>query len=178
MQINDKTHDTRGLLGLAAICLVCQLALAPNIGIANGRANFALVFAACYALTRGGGSSVLLGFFAGLVFDLCTTGPIGLMSFILTLVGRFLGSEGRNRMAGDFGSNMVLFSAASLATALVYNLAMLLTGNSSSLIDAVVFRSVPTAFLTILGFIPFAYYFSRVRANSTLSGGHFSSKSL
>ncbi len=178
MQINDKTHDTRGLLGLAAICAVCQLAFAPNIGIANGRANFALIFAACFALTRGGEAAVTAGFLSGLVFDLCTTGPIGLMAFILTLVSHFLGSEQRNRMAGDFSTSVVMFSATSLAAALVYSLAMLLTGNASSIVDAFIFRAVPTAFLTIIAFLPFAYYFSRVRSSSSLSGGHFSKKRL
>lgn len=178
MQINDKSHDTRGLIGLAAICAVCQLALAPNIAIANGHANFALVFAACYALTRGGDAAITAGFVSGLLFDLCSTGPIGLMAFILTLVSRFLGSEQRNRMAGDFSTGVVMFSASSLAAALVYSLAMLLTGNASSIIEALVFRAVPTAFLSIVAFLPFAYYFSRVRSSSSLSGGHFSSKGL
>ena len=54
MQIADKGHDTKGLLILGAVCAVCQLTLAPNIALGNGRANFALVFAACVALTRGG----------------------------------------------------------------------------------------------------------------------------
>lgn len=178
MQINDKSHDTRGLIGLGAICAVCQLALAPNIAIANGHANFALVFAACYALTRGGDAAITAGFVSGLFFDLCSTGPIGLMAFILTLVSRFLGSEQRNRMAGDFSTGVVMFSASSLAAALVYSLAMLLTGNASSIVEALVFRAVPTAFLSIVAFLPFAYYFSRVRSSSSLSGGHFSSKGL
>ncbi len=176
MQINDRSHDTRGLLGLAAICAVCQLALAPNIGIANGRANFALVFTACYALTRGGDAAITAGFVSGLLFDFCSTGPIGLMAFILTLTARFLGSEQRNRMAGDFSTSVVMFSASSLAASLVYSLAMLLTGNSSSIVDALIFRAVPTTFLSIVAFLPFAYYFSRVRSSSSLSGGHFSSK--
>lgn len=176
MQINDKSRDTKGLVGLIVVCLVCQLAVAPNIGIANGRANFALVFAACFALTRGGDAAITAGFLAGLLFDLCTTGPVGLMAFILTLVSRFLGSEQRNRMAGDFSTCLVLFSVASLASALVYSLAMLVTGNASSIVDALVFRTIPTTLLSIVAFLPFAYYFSRVRSNSSLSGGHFANK--
>ncbi|WP_321971439.1 rod shape-determining protein MreD [Paratractidigestivibacter sp.] len=178
MQINDKTHDTGGLVALAVICAVCQLALAPNIGIASGRANFALVFAACYALTRGGDAAISAGFFAGLLFDLSTTGPIGLMAFILTLVSRFLGAEQRTRMAADFSSCVVMTFAASLASALAYSLAMLLTGNSSSILDALVFRAIPSAFLTIVAFLPFAYYFLRVRSGSSLGAGRFSSKGL
>ncbi len=178
MQISDKTHDTKGLAILAAVCAVLQLALAPNIALGNGRANFALVFAACIALSRGGSQSVVCGFFAGLFFDLTTTGPIGLMSFVLTVTSYFLGSEQRNRMSGDFAASVVTYSAAALASTLVYCLAMLLTGNSSSVVDAVVFRAVPATFLSIVAFLPFAYYYSRVRSSSTLSGGHFSRKGL
>lgn len=178
MQIADKSHDTRGLAILAGVCAVLQLALAPNVAIGNGRANFALVFAACIALSRGGSQSVVCGFFAGLFFDLSTTGPIGLMSLILTLVSQFLGSENRNRMAGDFGACVVLYSAAALCSCLAYGLGLLITGNSSSIIDAVVFRAVPGAFLSIVAFLPFAYYYSRVRPGNTLGGGHFSRKGL
>lgn len=179
MQIADKSHDTKGLVILAVVCAVLQLALAPNIALSNGRANFALVFAACIALSRGGSQSVLAGFFAGLFFDLSTTGPIGLMAFILSIASYVLGLERRNRMAADFAANVVSFSVGSLACAFVYSLAMLLVGNASSLIDVLFFRTVPTAFLTILGFLPFAYYFSRVRPSGpSLSGGRFSRKGL
>ena len=44
MQVADKNRDRRGTLVLAIVCAVLQLALAPNIGIGNGRANFALIF--------------------------------------------------------------------------------------------------------------------------------------
>ena len=80
MRVADKNRDRRDTLTLALVCMVCQLALAPNIGIGNGRANFALVFTACVAFNAGGRRGVLAGFFAGLVFDLSTTGPVGLMA--------------------------------------------------------------------------------------------------
>ena len=51
---------------------------------------------------------------------------------------------------------------------------MLHVGDSSSLIDALFFRAIPTAFLTIIAFLPFAYYFSRVRSNSFGAGTHLS----
>ncbi len=179
MQIADKSRDTKGLLIVALICGVLQLALAPNIALGNGRANFALVFAAVIALSRGGSQGVVAGFCAGLFFDLSTTGPIGLMAGILTVASHILGSEQRNRMAGDFAASVVSFSAASLACSVVYSLAMLLVGQSSSFLDALFLRAVPTAFLTIVAFLPFAYYFSRVKAGgSGLSGGHFSRRGL
>ncbi len=178
MQINDRAHDTRGLWGLAVICAVCQLAIAPNIALGNGHANFALVFTACIALSRGGSRAVVAGFCAGLFFDLTSTAPIGLMAFLLSICSYLLGGDGRNRMAGDLGSNVAVFTVASLGCALAYSLAMLLVGSASSIVDALVFRALPTAFLTVAAFLPFAYYSSRVKASSSLSGGRFARRGL
>ena len=55
MQISDKNREARGIALTAIICAVLQLAIAPNVGLGNGRANLALVFAATVALTSGGG---------------------------------------------------------------------------------------------------------------------------
>lgn len=179
MQVADKYNDTKGLALLAVVCAVLQLALAPNIAIGNGRANFALVFCACVALTRGGSKGVACGFFAGLFFDLCSTGPIGLMALILTVASYVMGKEQRNRMAGDFGASVLTFVVASFLTALAYSVAMLIVGSASSIVDVLVLRAVPTAVLSTVAFLPFAYYFSRVRpSGSSLAGGHFSRKGL
>ena len=62
MQISDKNREARGIALTALICAVLQLAIAPNVGLGNGRANLALVFAATVALTTGGGRAVLCGF--------------------------------------------------------------------------------------------------------------------
>ena len=50
---------------------------------------------------------------------------------------------------------------------------MLLVGQADSLLDVLVFRTLPTALLTFVFFLPFAYYFSRVHVPSgpSLSGG-------
>lgn len=178
MQVADKNRDARGMALLAVLCAVLQLALAPNLGLGNGRANFALVFSACVALSIGGRRGVLAGFAAGLFFDLSTTGPVGLMAFCLTVSSYVLGLEGRGRMVGDLASSVARFSAASLAVSLAYHLAMLLVGQADSLLDVVVFRTLPTALLTVACFLPFAYYVSRVRASGPSlgggGGGHFS----
>ena len=99
MQISDKNREARGIALTAIICAVLQLAIAPNVGLGNGRANLALVFAATVALTSGGGRAVVCGFFAGLFYDLSTTGPIGLMALLLSVCGFALGGEGRNRLS-------------------------------------------------------------------------------
>lgn len=179
MQVADKNRDTRSTVVLAVICGVLQLALAPNLGLGNGRANFALIFSACMALHTGGTRGVVAGFAAGLFFDLSTTGPVGLMAFCLTVSSYLLGFEGRNRMSGDLAASLALFSAAALSVSLVYHLAMLLVGQASSIVDVLVFRTLPTAALTIAFFLPFAYYFSRMHVSGpSLSGGHFGKRGL
>ena len=88
------------------------------------------------------------------------------MAFCLTVSSFALGLEQRNRMAGDLGSTMLLFCGAALGVSLAYHLAMLLVGQADSIIDVIVFRTLPTTALTIVFFTPFAYYYSRVRVTS------------
>jgi cell shape-determining protein MreD len=138
VQISDKNKDIKGLVLLAVICLVLQLALAPNIGLGNGRANFALIFVAVIALSQGGGNAVIAGFVAGLLFDYT--------------------------------------ALASLGVSLVYSIAMLASGQTSSFVDAVFLRALPTTLLTLVAFLPFAYYYSRIKSsgpNLGGRGGHF-----
>lgn len=184
MIVADKNRDVRTCAVLAVICAVAQLALAPNLGLGNGRANFALVFASLVALLMGGRRGVVAGFLAGLFFDLSTTGPVGLMAFCLTVSSYALGTEGRDRMAGDLASSVALFSLAALLVSLAYHLAMLLVGQASSIVDVLFLRTLPTTLLSIVFFLPFAYYFSRLRAAAGPNlggrgrGSHLSTRGL
>lgn len=184
MLVADKNRDVRTFALLAVVCAILQLALAPNLGLGNGRANFALILSGIVALLMGGRRAVVTGFAAGLFFDLSTTGPVGLMAFCLTVSSFVLGMEGRDRMAGDLAGSVTAFLAADVAVSLVYHLAMLLVGQADSIIDVVFLRTLPTALLTLVFFLPFAYYFSRVRASGPSlgsgrgRGGHFSTRGL
>lgn len=161
MQVNDQSRNRRSMLWLGVLCLLLQLALAPNIGVGNGRINFALVYAATFALAVGGRDGVVCGFLAGLVFDLSTTGPIGLMTLLLTGMSYVLGLEERNRFADGFPATMATFGVASLAVVFLYHLSMLLAGQASDLIDVIVMRTLPTFALTFVAFVPFAYFLCR-----------------
>ena len=181
MIVADKNRDVRTIVVLAIICVVLQLALAPNLGLGNGRANFALVFSSLVALLMGGARGVLAGFVSGLFFDLSTTGPVGLMAFCLTVSSYLLGMEGRDRMAGDLAAPITLFAGVSVAVSLVYHFAMLLVGQADSLIDVIFLRTLPTALLSLVFFLPFAYYFARRRSSGPSlggKGGHFSTRGL
>lgn len=160
MQVRDKHKDRKSFGALAVFCFVLQLALAPYIALGEGRANVALVFAGIVALSHGGRPGVLAGFVSGLVFDLCTTGPIGLMALLLTVLSFFLGMEERNRLADEPAGSFVLFAISSLIVVAVYHFAMLLVGDSGSLVDVLVARTLPTYVLTLIFYIGIAFLHS------------------
>ncbi|MCH3968250.1 MAG: rod shape-determining protein MreD [Atopobiaceae bacterium] len=165
MLVNDKNNDRRSFIILCVVCGVLQLALAPNVCIADGRANFALVLAACVAFGIGGGRGVVCGFAAGLFFDLATTGPIGLMALELTVFSFVAGSQERNRLSENPVVTFELFAAGALVVSLFYNLCMVIVGQAS-IVDALVFRTLPTTLLTCLAFLPFLYLLSRGMGSS------------
>lgn len=175
MQVSDRNKNKQYVTTLAIVCGVLQLALAPSIQLGAGVASFALVFAACIALMQGGRTGIICGFCAGLFFDLTTTGPIGLMAFELTVTAFVLGMEGRNRLAEDTSAAVRDYAIAAFAVSVFYGIAMLIVGQSSSFVDAVFVRAIPTAILDVIAFLPFAYYLSRGTGTPSLMGGRHSS---
>ena len=171
MQVKDSNKFRRDFGALALFCLFLQVAVAPNIAFGNGRANMALVFAGLVSLLVGGQIGVLCSFLAGLVFDLSTTGPIGLMSFLLTIASFVSGMEARNRIGDDFVGSIRLFTWMAGAVTLVYHFTMLLVGDATSLMDVIVLRTIPTLLLTVLAYAPFAYFLSHSTGNSLSLGG-------
>ena len=158
MQVNDTLRSRRMLFLFAGVCLLLQVCLAPYIGFDNGRINFAIVFSGIYALSRGGRPAVVAGFVAGLLYDLLTTGPIGLCAAICTVTSYFLGMEERNRFADGFVGPTSSFGIAALASLLVYHLCMLLVGFGTGFIELVFLRVLPSFAMTFICYIPFAYF--------------------
>lgn len=174
MQVKDAGKDRRSTIVLAVICFLLQVMISPNVGMGYGRINFALVYAGVRALQGGGRGAVASGFVAGLLFDLLSTGPIGLMAGLLTLFSFGLGVEERNRFADGFVASLSAFGVGSLVVVLVYHLTMMLLGDASGIVDLLILRVLPTFALTFVAFLPFAYV--QVRKTSGLHGRHVGGK--
>jgi rod shape-determining protein MreD len=71
----------------AIICGVLQVMLAPYISIGGVCPNFMILATVCAAFTVGPSRTCVYGFACGVVFDLSTTGPLGAMALVLTVVG-------------------------------------------------------------------------------------------
>lgn len=186
MQLNDSNVGRSRTWLIALVCFLLQVMLSPHLGssMGFGRINFALIFCAIYSLSVGGRSAVYYGFLSGLVFDFVSTGPIGLMSGLLTLAGFVLGREERNRFADGYVGVLSAFGVVAFLVSVTYNLAMVLL-EDVSVLDLIMLRALPTFAFTFLAFLPFAYV--RVRASapgrgigtsrglnsSALSSGHY-----
>lgn len=158
MQINESKRVRNRCAVLGVICLLLHLMLTPYVGMGNGRINFAVVFCGVLSLAEGGRGSVVASFLAGLVFDLLSTGPVGLMAGLCTVLSFALGSEERNRFLDGPVYPLSSFGIGSLVVSLLYHLAMVLVGTSADIVDLVVLRTLPTFALTFVAFMPFAWF--------------------
>ena len=172
MQVKDHNRSRRSVASISAICFVCQFVLAPNIALGNGHPNFAFVCAALIALTVGGQAGVVGGFVCGLVYDLTATSPLGLMAGLLTIAAFVLGGEVRDRMVEDHMATIIPVGIAAFAVSLIYHLAMYVVGLEASLVDLIFLRTLPTALLTLIAYLPFAFGVGRRHGGSgpTLGG--------
>lgn len=180
MLVNDPAKTRRETIIVACVLALLQLALAPNVGIGSGRANLALVFVAYACFGGNAQTAPIYGFASGLFFDLATTGPIGLMALILTLVGWGLSLTGRSRISDDFGGSVAFFIPVAAAVSFIYAVVLMATGQVSSILEAFVFKALPEIFLNVLCFAILAAALSRFSGQSSRLGGpkHGSKSSL
>lgn len=164
MIVNDPTKSRRQAVILGIVLGILQLALVPNVGIGNGRANLALIFTAYMCMGGNSQQAPIVGFCAGLFFDLCSSGPIGLMALLLTIAGWGMSIAGQARMADDPVSSTMFFAPVAGAVSLIYCVVLMATGQVSSLLDAIVFRALPGFVLDVIAFLIVALIIARTSA--------------
>lgn len=147
MIIKDQASHRKTTLVLALVLAVCQIGLVPSLGILGGRANLALVFVACTCMGGSVQMAPLLGFGAGLVYDLAGTGPIGLMTLILTIIGWMLAHADRVSVADDRVGALMLFIPLAVACEVLYAFVLIAAGMTPSPFEALVMRALPGAVL-------------------------------
>ena len=127
----------------AVIAFLLQVLLAPHIAIGFAFPNFMLAFCLAVAVARPGNFGPVLPFVMGLVFDLISGGPVGVMAFTLTALS-MLEAWAIRRIGYDtvFMAVTVLVGGVFL-TELVYGLFLLLFGFAMSFPEALVYRVLP-----------------------------------
>ncbi len=170
MLVQDTNRSRRLIAVMGIVCAVLQLALAPNVALASGHFNFCILFAGVVAAQVGGRPAIICGFLSGLFYDLSATSPIGLMAFLLTLGSALIGSGERSSSGEDSRTAFLSYVILALAVELIYGVMVLMLGQSSSFVDAIFLRALPSFLLDCLAYIP--YYILSSRSSSSGFGGH------
>lgn len=171
MQVSDRNKNTRSITVLAVICFVLQIVLTPQVSFGGGVINFALIFSTAIALKYGGKTGVVSGFVAGLIYDLTSASPIGLMTLLLVVSSYFIGQEVRDRISGNFGTSMGLVAIQCLGVTFMYQLINSLIGSGGNFFEGLLFKSLPTVLFTILAALPMFYILSHSQRSRSSLGG-------
>ena len=96
---------TRALEGvklglLVLVTAVLQASIVGAFDIGGGRPDLLLVSVVAVALLRGTTTGAVVGFAAGIVFDLATFETLGVTSLLLTLAGYWIGRYGETTGRG------------------------------------------------------------------------------
>lgn len=150
MDLRDPNRNRREMLALCAACSVLQLALAPQVSILGGTPNFMVALALLVTLRVGGRTGVLTAFCGGMLSDLTSPSPVGLLPLLLVVTCFALGASGRNRIGENPASGIRLMCGACVGVMLVYGALLLVLGQQSSFVDAVLRHGLASGALTAL----------------------------
>lgn len=156
-ELNSSGPSRGRLSGIAVACILLHLALAPQINLFGGVFNFMLVLTVSLSISLDSRTMVYVGFFSGLLYDLTTTGPIGLMSLLLALVGYGVALVSRGLASGVGMETLRVVIAAILGVNLIYSIAMLGLGVESSVLAAIGVHGLASTVLDVVASIPFLF---------------------
>lgn len=141
----NVTRDGIAVAVGAAIAVLAQIIIAPNIALFSAMPNFVVVYALLVAIVRPGASGPVLPFVLGLVFDLVSGGPVGAMAFLLVLV-TFLASRAFVVLDNDtLFMPLVTFVVGALVVEVLYGAFLLALGFDASFLEVFLYRALPCA---------------------------------
>lgn len=165
------------------IGIVLQILLAPVITLFGVVPNFVMITVVIIAVNNGPVRSTIFGFIMGLLFDLCSLGPVGGMSFVLTIMGYGVSSINK----GSFTSNMivdiiVLFVAVALGEFLV-SVVYAVVGVNQEFLLSLIQRVLPGLFYdAVLGSVLLLIYKAIIKeepgGRNIMGGGSSSGRAL
>lgn len=137
------TPDRISIVVGAALAVLLQIAFAPYIAIFSAMPNFVVVFVLIVAVSRSHSFGAVLPFVLGLLYDLFTGGPVGVMAFTLTAISFLIA---RLHESLDNDTLFIPIAMLALGTFLVefaYGVLLLLFGYNAGLFEAIAYRIAP-----------------------------------
>ncbi|QWT17062.1 rod shape-determining protein MreD [Collinsella sp. zg1085] len=175
MLSSADTHPRRRGLPIAVIvvALVLQIGLVPHISLFGARPNCMMALAVGMSLGMQPGNAVLLGFGAGLVFDLTSSLPIGLMTGILSIGCFAISSVSKSMQRGVTQHNIRLSAITIFSITLIYALALVILRIELNIVNSLLISGVLSAAFTLILCLPalaLGHSFERGRSFSGTSG--------
>lgn len=153
---------------LVAVCAVLQVMIAPYIAISGVSPNFMLLGAVCAGILCGPRRGCAIGFLCGLLFDLSTTGPIGAMAFILTVVGYLMGVFAADLLQQNWFMPVFALFIAAFVTELLRVIVLALFGQVAFLSGLVHVVFPGTLYDAVFGFLCFPLLRSRLMMSTSM----------
>jgi len=140
---------TTSLMTLFA-AFVMQVMFAPPLSIMGVTPNFLMVAVVVIAFMRGSRDGTILGFFAGLLFDLIGTTVVGPMALALTITGFIAGLMKEQIFASSWVLPVTVLGVASLIAETIYLVMLTALGMPMSFFSAFFTRALPGALYCML----------------------------
>lgn len=149
----QKSSNVPFILLVSAIVVLVQIIIVPNIVINGIGPNIILIGCIIIADKEQPGTSCVVGFLLGLAYDLVNVAPMGIMAFMLALVGYTVSSAragsttemrlGNAPTTGWF-SDFLVFLVAAVGVEFGYGIVLTLTGYDTSFGASILFRILPS----------------------------------
>lgn len=160
MGVNEA--NTRITLILVAVCVLLQIAIAPNMQIGSIAPNFLLIPVLSSGLLEGSKKGCIIGFSCGLLLDLCGTGPMGGMALVFLVVGFVCGLLSQTMFSEGWVMPIIIICLcalfANLAQAILLSMVGLNTSFFASLWQVVLPETFYDAILACV-FFPLVRHF-------------------
>lgn len=141
----------------AAVAVLLQVIVAPNIALFSAVPNFLLAYALVVSIVRAPREGVVLPFVMGLLFDLLGHGPVGAMAFLL-VIAAFAASRLFAVLNNDtLFMPVTILVAATFAVEVLYGVFLAWFGADISVLQAFVYRALPcTLYDVAVGLVLYA----------------------
>jgi rod shape-determining protein MreD len=139
---------------VAVVAVLLQAAVAPSMAVMSVVPNFMLIILAILALHNDLLRSTICGFALGLVFDLLSSGPLGAMTLVLTLLGYIISSLNKYIARGGLLVEAFILFLAMLSGEFLNSVLYAITGSDTEFLLSLAVKVLPaTLYDTVMGLL-------------------------
>lgn len=127
----------------AAVAVLLQAVVAPNIGVMSAMPNFVLCYTIAMSVANARKVGYVMPFACGLLYDLMGSGPVGAMAFVCVATAFAASLAFRAFDNETLFMPVAIMVAASFLANLAYGLLMIACGTDVGLLDALLYVCLP-----------------------------------